>query len=140
MAKPEPNADHVLTRAGEDYLEAIYVLSLKNEGGNVRSVDVAEDLDVSKASVNKALAMLKEQGMVNQEHYGKVTLTDEGRGYARLVWRAHRALRAFLVNEIGVDEKTADEEACLMEHVLSQSTMNLLVNHLEQKGIFIEEQ
>ena len=140
MARMAPTEDHALTRASEDYLEAIYVLSLGSGDNAVRSVDIADDLDVSKASVNKALSTLKEQGMVNQEHYGKVTLTDEGRGYARLVWRAHRALRAFLVNEIGVDEKTADEEACLMEHVLSQSTMNLLVNHLEQKGIFIEEQ
>jgi len=138
MARPEPNADHVLTRAGEDYLEAIYVLSTQSEDGSVRSVDVAEDLKVSKASVNKALSMLKEQGMVNQEHYGKVTLTDNGRSYARLVWRAHRALRAFLTNEIGVDYETADEEACLMEHVLSRDTMNLLVEHLKSRGIFIE--
>ncbi len=138
MARPEPNADHVLTRAGEDYLEAIYVLSTQSEDGSVRSVDVAEDLKVSKASVNKALSMLKEQGMVNQEHYGKVTLTDNGCSYARLVWRAHRALRAFLTNEIGVDYETADEEACLMEHVLSRNTMNLLVEHLKSRGIFIE--
>ena len=140
MAKMAPTEGHVLTRASEDYLEAIYVLSLNAPDGSVRSVDVAEDLDVSKASVNKALSVLKDQGMVNQEHYGKVTLTEEGRDYARLVWRAHRALRAFLVNEIGVDEDTADDEACLMEHVLSQNTMNLLVNHLAEKGIFIEEQ
>ncbi len=139
MARIESSESHALTRAGEDYLEAIYVLSLKNEDGSVRSVDVAEDLDVSKASVNKALSMLKDQGMVNQEHYGKVTLTDEGRAYARLVWRAHRALKAFLIDEIGVDEETANEEACLMEHALSAKTMDLLVEHLKEKGIFIED-
>lgn len=139
MAKLELHGGHALTRAGEDYLEAIYVLSLEEDGGGVRSVDVADALKVSKASVNKALSMLKEEGMVNQEHYGKVTLTDEGRAYARLVWRAHRALRAFLTDEIGVDAQTADEEACLMEHVLSAKTMNLLVDHLKDKGIFIEE-
>ena len=139
MAKIELHEGHALTRAGEDYLEAIYVLSLKEDGGSVRSVDVAEDLKVSKASVNKALSMLKEEGMASQEHYGKVTLTDEGRSYARLVWRAHRALRAFLTDEIGVDAETADEEACLMEHALSAKTMNLLVDHLKAKGIFIED-
>ena len=139
MAKPEPSEGHSLTRAGEDYLEAIYVLSLKTEDGAVRSVDVADDLNVSKASVNKALSMLKEQGMVTQEHYGKVTLTDGGRSYAQLVWRAHRALRAFLTDEIGVDYETADEEACLMEHVLSTNTMNMLVDHLAAKGIFIDD-
>lgn len=139
MAKFELHGGHALTRAGEDYLESIYVLSLGGEDGSVRSVDVAEDLKVSKASVNKALAMLKEGGMVNQEHYGKVTLTDEGRAYARLVWRAHRVLRAFLIDEIGVDPEIANEEACLMEHVLSAKTMNLLVDHLKDKGIFIED-
>ncbi len=139
MMRPEQREDHSLTRAGEDYLEAIYVLSLDSPDGAVRSVDVADDLKVSKASVNKALSMLKDEGMVNQEHYGKVTLTDEGRAYARLVWRAHRALRAFLIDEIGVDEETADEEACLMEHALSAKTMDLLVGHLKEKGIFIED-
>jgi Mn-dependent DtxR family transcriptional regulator len=139
MMRPEQRDDHSLTRAGEDYLEAIYVLSLDVPDGAVRSVDVADDLKVSKASVNKALSMLKDEGMVNQEHYGKVTLTDEGRAYARLVWRAHRALRAFLIDEIGVDEETADEEACLMEHALSAKTMDLLVGHLKEKGIFIED-
>lgn len=139
MAKPDITSDHVLTRAGEDYLEAIYVLSLQSEGGAVRSVDVAEDLDVSKASVNKALAMLKEQGMVTQEHYGKVALTEAGSEYGRLVWRAHRALRAFLTDEIGVEYDIADEEACLMEHALSQNTLNLLIDHLKAEGIFIED-
>lgn len=139
MAKPSHGEDHALSKAGEDYLEAVYVLSLNTPDGAVRSVDVAEDLKVSKASVNKALAALKEEGMVEQEHYGKVTLTEEGRDYARLVWRAHRALRAFLVNEIGVEYETANEEACLMEHALSQNTMNLLVEHLKDKGIFIED-
>ena len=139
MMRLEQREDHSLTRAGEDYLEAIYVLSLDTPDGAVRSVDVADDLKVSKASVNKALSMLKDEGMVNQEHYGKVTLTDEGRAYARLVWRAHRALRAFLIDEIGVDEETAEEEACLMAHALSAKTMDLLVGHLKEKGIFIED-
>jgi Mn-dependent DtxR family transcriptional regulator len=127
--------------ASEDYLESIYRIMVGQDAfeKGIRSVDVAEQLEVSKASVNKALSMLKDEGMVNQEHYGKVTLTDEGRAYARLVWRAHRALRAFLIDEIGVDEETADEEACLMEHALSAKTMDLLVGHLKEKGIFIEE-
>lgn len=92
------NQDHALTRAGEDYLESIYRLSKESgdSDGSVRSVDVAEQLDVSKASVNKALSMLKEEGMVNQSRYGRVTLTPEGKKYAAIVWRAHRALRAFL--------------------------------------------
>ena len=131
--------DHALTRAGEDYLEAIYRLA--SEGGSsdgaVRSVDVAESLGVSKASVNKALSMLKETGMVEQSRYGRVTLTPEGERYAALVWRSHRALRLFLEKDLGVEPQRADDEACLMEHVLSADTMERLIGYLESQGIAI---
>ena len=96
--------DHSLTRAGEDYLESIYRLSLDSgePDGSVRSVDVADQLEVSKASVNKALNQLKDMGMVTQSRYGRVTLTSEGEKYAKIVWRSHRALRAFLQTDLGV--------------------------------------
>ena len=82
--------DHSLTRAGEDYLESIYRLSLDSgePDGSVRSVDVADQLEVSKASVNKALNQLKDMGMVTQSRYGRVTLTSEGEKYAKIVWRS----------------------------------------------------
>lgn len=133
---------HTLTRAGEDYLEAIYRLVLEQGeagDGTIRSVDVAEQLEVSKASVNKALSMLKDAGMVNQTRYGRVTLTDEGREYAAVVWRAHRALRTFLEVELGVDPKTADDEACLMEHALSLDTMMRWIDYLERQGVSVAE-
>lgn len=133
--------DHTLTRAGEDYLEAIYRLSHEGAGdGSVRSVDVAEQLGVSKASVNKALSMLKETGMVTQSRYGRVTLTDEGSVYAAHVWRAHRALRTFLESDLGVEPEAANEEACLMEHVLSADTLTRLIEYLEKRGIDIPEE
>ena len=137
----EGNQDHALTRAGEDYLESIYRLSVASAepDGSVRSVDVAEQLDVSKASVNKALSMLKEAGMVNQSRYGRVTLTPEGKEYAAIVWRAHRALRAFLETDLGVEAERADEEACLMEHVLSADTMSRLIEYLSAQGVTIPE-
>lgn len=135
------NHDHALTRAGEDYLESIYRLSTESgePDGSVRSVDVAEQLDVSKASVNKALSMLKEEGMVNQSRYGRVTLTPEGKEYAAIVWRAHRALRAFLETDLGVEAERADEEACLMEHVLSADTMSRLIDYLARQGVTIPD-
>ncbi len=134
--------NHALSRAGEDYLEAIYRIALEDPSGDatsVRSVDVAEQLGVSKASVNKALSMLKEAGMVEQSRYGRVTLTEEGRSYAALVWRAHRALRTFLESDLGVEPETADAEACLMEHALSTDTMERLVDYLERQGIVVPE-
>lgn len=131
--------DHSLTRAGEDYLEAIYRLSLDSDDADnsVRSVDVAEQLEVSKASVNKALNQLKDKGMVIQNRYGRVTLTPEGEKYAKIVWRLHRALRAFLESDLGVEPAVADEEACLMEHVLSADTMTRLIGYLEKQGVEI---
>lgn len=132
---------HVLTRASEDYLEAIFRLSQAEAGaeGSVRSVDVAEHLGVSKASVNKALSTLKETGMVTQSRYGRVTLTQEGAEYAALVWRAHRALRSFLECDLGVDPEVADREACLMEHVLSADTMGRLIDYLKGQGIAVSD-
>lgn len=132
--------DHSLTRAGEDYLESIYRLSLDSgePDGSVRSVDVADQLEVSKASVNKALNQLKDMGMVTQSRYGRVTLTSEGEKYAKIVWRSHRALRAFLQTDLGVEPETADEEACLMEHALSADTMTRLVDYLQKQGVKID--
>ena len=130
---------HSLTRAGEDYLESIYRLSLESAEGDksVRSVDVAEQLEVSKASVNKALSQLKEMGMVVQSRYGRVVLTE---AYAKVVWRSHRALRTFLEHDLGVKPEIADEEACLMEHVLSGDTMQRLIGYLERQGVEIPKE
>lgn len=128
-----------LTMASEDYLEAIYRLTGDSDGeASVRSVDVAEQLDVSKASVNKAVATLKEAGLVTQSRYGRVELTERGRAYASDVWRCHRMLRSFLMNDLGVEPETADREACRMEHALSQDTMRRWNAYLEKQGLVID--
>lgn len=133
------SSDHVLTRASEDYLEAIYLLAKKGGDDSVRSVDVAEFLGVSKASVNKGVTQLKETAMVEQNRYGRIVLTAEGKAYAELVWRSHRALRTFLMSDLGVSEEIADKEACLMEHVLSEDTMLRLIGYLEKQGFTISD-
>ena len=127
-----------LTMANEDYLECI--VRIEAEGPDqstdgIRSVEIAQRLDVSKASVNKAIASLKSQGMVEQAHYGKVRLTEEGRSIGAAVWRRHRMLRAFLTDELGVEFDRADEEACKMEHALSEDTMDRWIAHMERDGI-----
>lgn len=140
MVRIELPKGHRLTMAGEDYLEAIYRIAVEQgiePGRGVRSVDIAELLDVSKASVSKALGGLRDAGMVEQVRYGRVTLTEEGRAYARDVWRSHRALRAFLTQELGVDPQVADEEACLMEHYLSDDTMDRWCDYLERQGVVL---
>lgn len=137
MAKTEIASGHSLTMANEDYLEAIY--RIMTEGGTgvgegVRSVDVAEQLNVSKASVNKAISTLREAGYVEQTRYGRVMLTKEGASYAADVWRCHRMLRTFLEHDLGVEPETADAEACLMEHALSHDTMVRWMDYLKDRG------
>lgn len=134
------NEGHALTSAGEDYLESIYRLMSETPGETaVRSVDISEQLGVSKASVNKALTALKEGGYVEQTRYGRVELTETGRAYAAEVWSRHRMLRAFLTTELGVDPETANEEACLMEHALSSETTARLMGYLERQGVKVDE-
>lgn len=125
-----------LTMANEDYLECIVRIEDEvGEASGVRSVDIAQRLGVSKASVNKAIAVLKAQGMVEQSHYGKVMLTPCGRKVGGAVWRRHRVLRTFLVQELGVEFERADEEACQMEHALSEDTMDRWVAYLERQHV-----
>lgn len=128
-----------LTMANEDYLECLVRIE-QEEGAEdgVRSVDVAKRLNVSKASVNKAVAALKTQGLVDQSHYGKVILTDQGREVGTAVWYRHRLIRTFLVRELGVDFERADSEACMMEHALSEDTMSRWLAYLEQQGVTVE--
>lgn len=140
MAKTDTHGPNSLSMASEDYLESIYRIMAEQDAfeSGIKSVDVAEQLEVSKASVNKALATLKEHGMVEQSRYGRVTLTPRGKEYGRDVWHRHRTLRLFLTESLGVDEKTADDEACLMEHALSADTMRRWCEYLERQGISVD--
>lgn len=139
MGTTEGSTNLHLTVANEDYLECIVRIEREEkQTEGVRSVDIATRLDVSKASVNKAIAALKAQGLVEQSHYGKVMLTDRGREIGSAVWYRHRLLRTFLVQELGVDFECADQEACMMEHALSEDTMNRWLGYLEKQGITVE--
>ncbi len=124
-----------ITPSKEDYLERIYDLSLVDE--NVRSVDVARALNVSRASVNKSIGGLKEDGYIEQEHYGAITLTKKGKLVAKEIRVKHNTIRAFLINILNVDYETADFEACEMEHTISKDTANKLAAFLEKEGVKI---
>lgn len=142
MPRTESHGENSLTMAGEDYIESIYKIMTEqgiDPAHGVRSVDVAEDLGVSKASVSKALGYLRESGMVEQARYGRVVLTAAGAEYARDVWRRHRALRSFLEFELGVPHDVANDEACLIEHDVSAETMDRLYTYMEVHGIHIDE-
>ncbi|MGI6105798.1 MAG: metal-dependent transcriptional regulator [Raoultibacter sp.] len=110
-----------MSKSHEDYLEAIVELGGTTEQ-SVRSVDVATNLGVSKASVNKAISTLKEKGLVDQPFYGDITLTSEGYEYGTAVLERHHLLFTFLTKELGIEEEVADAEACLMEHAISDDS------------------
>ena len=121
-----------LTSAHEDYIEAIVELEEEQNRPEVRSVDIAARRNVSKASVNKALQTLRDAGYIEQERYGRITLTEAGREYGEEIWSRHQALRSFLVDDLGVDPDVADHEACEMEHTVSRDTMNRWMDWLDR--------
>ena len=112
----------VLSKSSEDYLEAIYELA-GDENKPVRSVDIADKLGVSRPSVNNALNILKKQQMVVQEPYGAISLTCQGQLYGQSVYGRHITLFNFLHKILGVDADTAEEEACEIEHTVSEDTI-----------------
>ena len=113
----------------EDYLETIYFLQKRKE--EVRVTDVAIEMSISKPSVNKAIKLLKSQGLVYHEHYGHLTLTEKGKEIAGDTARRHMIIKKFLVEMLKVDEETAELEACKLEHSMSMDTMEKLAEYIE---------
>lgn len=127
-----------ISMSHEDYLEAIIMLGGTTEV-SVRSVDVAKQMDVSKASVNKAVGLLKEKGLAEQPYYGDITLTESGYEYGKAVYKRHRYLTAFLSKQLGIPDDVAEEEACLMEHAISDESFEKWVTYIEELGIVSKE-
>jgi len=118
-----------LSASLEDYLEAIYNLIQKNRVA--RSRDIAQKLDVSGASVTGALRALSERNLVNYAPYELVTLTNRGRKLAERVVQRHKALKTFFVTVLGLGEKEAGENACRIEHAVSEQLMERLTRFAE---------
>ena len=121
-----------ISPSSEDYLEAIHQL-LQAEP-HVHSVQVAQRLKVSKPSVNKAVNVLKEAGLVEQEPYGTIWLTPEGEKLAQQVAYRHAMLKSFLTDILGVDAETAEEDACRMEHVISNETLQKWSDYMNKSN------
>lgn len=115
-----------LQESGEMYLETIYVLSQKLPA--VRSIDVSEYMGFSKPSVSRAVGLLKGNGYVTVDRDGYITLTDAGREVAGKMYERHTWLSRFLIR-LGVNEKTATEDACKIEHYLSDESFNAIKAH-----------
>lgn len=121
---------HPLSPASEDYLET--VLELCGENDTTRSVDIAEHLHVSKASVSKAMGILREAGLIEQAHYGQIHLTPAGRERAAEILERHNMIKRFLIEILGIDEETAEQDACRMEHVISADTRDHWYSYLRK--------
>ena len=117
-----------MQESGEMYLESILVLSQKN--APVRSMDVARYLRVSKPSVSRAMAILKNGNYVEIDNRGYITLAETGRKIAEKIYERHVVLSKFFT-ELGVDEETAEEDACRIEHVISDKTFEVVKKHIE---------
>ncbi len=118
-----------IQKSGEDYLETILILQKRNR--SVRSVDVANELGFSKPSISRAMGILKANGYIAIDAQGCITLTDRGEAKASDVYERHTILAKCLV-ALGVDPKTAAEDACRMEHVISEQTFAKIKEHLLQ--------
>jgi Mn-dependent DtxR family transcriptional regulator len=109
--------------SSEDYLEAI--LMLREQLGKVRSIDIVYKLGYSKPSISIAMKKLREKGLVNMDADGYITLTDEGLKIARHTYTRHKVLTSFFEN-IGVNPRTAEDDACKIEHDISEETFKRL--------------
>ncbi len=116
-----------LYESGEDYLETILILKKRN--GNVRSIDIAREMDLSKPSVSRAVGILKNKGFIVVDEDGAIHLTEEGSKIAKKIYERHRVLTEALMY-LGVDEKTAAEDACRIEHDISEKTFTKIKKHL----------
>ncbi len=121
----------MLSARTADYLETIYLLSLEQDTVGVSQV--AAQRDVTIPTARSGILRLRAAGLVRQERYGKILLTDAGRERAASVYRTHRVIYRFLHEVLGVDPETADSEACRMEHGLSEATRARLVDFLNHQ-------
>lgn len=122
----------ILKPSGEMYLETIYVLCQKKS--SVRSVDVAEYMNYSKPSVCRGVGLLKKGNYISIDKNGYISLTDKGLAFANKIYERHTVLSKVLTM-LGVDEETAAEDACKIEHVISDKSFNSLKKYIEDKNI-----
>lgn len=123
-----------MQKSGEDYLEAILRIEIKQDSESVRSTDIARLLGVSKPSVSRAMSNLKAEGYVDMQTYGEVSLTAKGRAAAEEVYDRHRMLTRFFRDILGVPKDIAERDACLIEHDISPESMSALTDYVRSHG------
>ena len=112
--------------SAENYLETILILQNKN--GHVRSIDIVNKLDYTKPSISVAMKNLRENGYIEMNAESHITLTEKGREVAEKMYERHKILSNWLMF-LGVDEKTAVEDACRIEHIISEKSFEMIKKH-----------
>ena len=118
-----------LHESAEMYLETIYQLSLQH--ASVRSIDVAEAFNYSRASVSRAVGLLKQDGYLEMDANGSLHLTELGKQTAKKIYERHTILTAALM-ALGVDEESAAEDACRIEHIISEKSLAAIKEHIKK--------
>ena len=118
-----------IRKSSEDYLETMLVMQERH--GYIRSIDIAGELNVTKPSVSYATKRLRENGYITMDKEGLITLTEKGLEIAESMYERHRLLTQFFVR-LGIDEKIAREDACKIEHDLSEETFQAIKRHAEE--------
>lgn len=121
--------DGVIGKSAEDYLESMIILKEKN--GYIRSIDIATFLGVTKPSVSNAMKRLREEGYIEMNRSGFITVTEKGMEIADKIYTRHKKLTDFFV-ALGVNEEVAEDDACKIEHDLSDETFEAICNHIEK--------
>ena len=114
----------------EMYLEVIFNIDQRDEV--IRSIDIAKTLGYSKPSVNRAINKLKADGLITQEPYGHITMTEHGREMAKKIKNKHVYLTEYLSLSLGLDKEIAEIDACRIEHVVSKDTMDAVINYVDE--------
>ena len=117
-----------IRESAENYLETILILSQRKGKGEVRSIDIVNELEFSKPSVSVAMKNLRENGYITVDKDGSIRLTDKGLEIAEKMYGRHTLLSQWLI-KLGVDEKVAVEDACRMEHVISAESFAAIKKH-----------
>lgn len=121
-----------MLESGEMYLETIYVLSRKSSA--VRGIDVGEYMGFSKPSVSRAVGLLKKEGLAVTDESGYIRLTPEGEAKAKKIYERHNVLAKLFIG-LGVDKETAVNDACRIEHYISDKTFEAVKAHMEEHGL-----
>lgn len=137
--EPVPNKVNTLAESGETYLEAILLIQARTQSGLVRAVDIANELCFSKPSVSRALGQLRDKGLIDIEQSGAIVFTPEGLARAKEIFKRHRVLTYFLRYVLKVPAAQAEHDACRMEHVVSDITLERIIDYLATNNLLPDD-